>query len=1080
MKMPGRRKIYLLLAAFAVAVFAAVAAIAAAAQPTDAVPATAIPNVDPGLLSANLTEVIDRFYNIDAWNPADGTTTVASAETLDVLPYSPLIGDRSMRVTAPAGSSGVSVVREYAYPLNFTQAKWLTFGVCLPDDPGRSFTAQITVTWLDGTSYTASAPVSGDTWIVLLAKIGDSLPEQGSALVSAIELTLTAGDTLGFTAYFDALGISSQEGFYTAMTCLTDRWYAEGGDLGMSLDGTLTLVAEDTDPFIETQSLRYNSFIDADALRVRLVNGAGCKSVTFYYTTYEYPDFSTERSRTVEIQAASAPQTIYLPVTSDYVGQIRMVFNGELRGDIKILSIMPVSTYVSRDAGLATVTSCKVTSAETIRIEGTLSESGLKRLRGTTIELYELECWQTVEQLLNSSIEPVESVSATQSFAFEFSLYREDGSSRVNSKFALVAMRDGVPLLLDGYKYITNPEYLANVATEPTRPTLIRGAFPVVGEPYGGTAQTVIEVSLPELMSLTGTGVNFVSDGVVYAAESDYVEQLDELIRKSTESGVRVYLRLTTRYTGSAAAGRVFNYPGSSGSAVYAAFNTATVSGVSYLRAACEFLAGRYSAGDYRNGRVHGYIIGCSVETAYKYYNLGSASLSGFTVAYGNALRIAYNAVRMTAGAGPEVYAAFGSRWDIDLTAGARYIYDSRSLIDSLDNMFGEEGEIGWQPAFDPYPEEDDYFAYSDKTAGTDYTADRITMANIDLLCSYFTRQQLHYAGAPRGILLCERPAEIARAYRDTAKTTADYIYAVYKLSGASYSLISGFIITHAQAVDPTVFEYIDTQQSAVIAEPYKEVLGIDEWRSLIPAFDEATAVKRITTEKPFSGTLPDKTGMYALFSFESGTAGWVGTLDCESISGGNSFSGREGLLRVKFSPDSEHGGVYADFGYKLDLSIAPALGFELQLAALPNGVDGAELTLLLTDGTNTARATGFVYPGRWNTVYADFSDFTGLRACTRLVISLRGISHGADGAVTYTAIGEPVIMIGKINAYSAEHGDAELKRMFEDARDAALSQNVRKIDMQLVWITSGIIIVAASLWAVYIMARLRRKPDER
>ncbi|HPT84380.1 MAG TPA: DUF5722 domain-containing protein [Bacillota bacterium] len=1077
--MPSGRKIFRLIMSLA-AVLAIVLSIPGQNVEARDGDVRIIPNVDPGLLAANLTNIIDGFQSAEVWQPGDGTTAVAAVEQLDVLPYSPLEGARCLRVTAPAGAAVATVVRNFGYPLSLMEAKWLVFGVCLPDEPGRNFIARVTVTWVDGSSYSEVTSVQGEMWNAVLCKLnGDLTDTGGAAMVTSIELSLIAADTLGFTAYFDMLGYSSQDGFYTAMCCLTDKWYAEGGRLEMPGDGTLLLYAEDTDPFIETQALRYNYFAGADALRVRLSNGAGCKSVTYYYTTYENPEFSAERSRTVEIQAASAPQTVYLPITSDYVGQIRVVFDGELRGDIKIHSIMPVSTYVSRDAGLATITSCKVTSSETVRVEGTLSEAGLKRLRGTSLELYELQCWQSADAATLATLEPVETVSATQSFAFEFPLYRQDGSSRLNSKFALVGVRDGEPILLDGYKYITNPENLSKVSTEPSRPALIRGASPSVGEPYGGSAQTVIEVSLPDLMSLTGKGISFVSDGVVYAAESDYVESLDFMVRSATERGASVYLRLTTRYTGSVAAGRVFTYPGTSHTATYAAFNTATVSGVGYLRAACEFLAGRYSAGDYSNGRVHGYIIGCSVETAYRYYNLGSASLSEFTVAYGNALRIAYNAIRSVAGAGPELYAAFGPRWDIDLSAGARYVYDSRSLIDSLDAMFAEEGDIGWHPAFDPYPDEDGYLAFADKSACADYSADRITLANIELLCSYFMRQQLHYAGAPRSILLCERPAHIARAYRDAALATADYIYAVYKLSSPSCALVSGFIISHAQIIDPLVFEYIDTQDSAKVAEPYKAVLGISEWRELIPAFDEAQAIKRVVAKLQFADTAPgEMAGKYALFSFEDGTAGWEGTLDCESISGGNSFDGREGLLRVKLSAGAQFGGVYADFGYKLDLSIAPVIGFELMVAALPDGVSGAELTLLLTDGANVARAVGLVYPGKWNEVWADFSGFAGLRAATRLVISLRGVSFTESGGLVYADIGEPVLMINGINAYSSRYGDAELVKMFDTARNAAMMPDGRRINMQLVWLASGVIIVAASLWAVYILARLRRRDE--
>jgi hypothetical protein len=87
--------------------------------------------------------------------------------------------------------------------------------------------------------------------------------------------------------------------------------------------------------------------------------------------------------------------------------------------------------------------------------------------------------------------------------------------------------------------------------------------------------------------------------------------------------------------------------------------------------------------------------------------------------------------------------------------------------------------------------------------------------------------------------------------------------------------------------------------------------------------------------------------------------------------------------------PDRGYGGVYLAFDYKYDLSIAPYISFGLQLAALPDGVEKAELLLILTDGTNTAYASGAVESGGWNSVYADFAGFQGIRSCTRLMIVL-------------------------------------------------------------------------------------------
>ena len=122
-------------------------------------------------------------------------------------------------------------------------------------------------------------------------------------------------------------------------------------------------------------------------------------------------------------------------------------------------------------------------------------------------------------------------------------------------------------------------------------------------------------------------------------------------------------------------------------------------------------------------------------------------------------------------------------------TAGARYIYD-KAVVDRppLHNMFSEEGDIGWRLLLTRFPVEDDYYAFADRAAGADYTADCITIANIGPLCSFGASKQ-DYGGAPRPIQLCERSgAHMRCTYRDAAKATADYIYAVCKLSGLSYS----------------------------------------------------------------------------------------------------------------------------------------------------------------------------------------------------------------------------------------------------------------------------------------------------
>jgi heme/copper-type cytochrome/quinol oxidase subunit 2 len=66
--------------------------------------------------------------------------------------------------------------------------------------------------------------------------------------------------------------------------------------------------------------------------------------------------------------------------------------------------------------------------------------------------------------------------------------------------------------------------------------------------------------------------------------------------------------------------------------------------------------------------------------------------------------------------------------------------------------------------------------------------------------------------------------------------------------------------------------------------------------------------------------------------------------------------------------------------------------------------------------------------------------------------------------------------MLGSIYAYSAQYDDDKLADLFEAARDAALSQNSRRVDIKLVWLTVVVILAALSLWAIYIMARIRSR----
>lgn len=101
-------------------------------------------------------------------------------------------------------------------------------------------------------------------------------------------------------------------------------------------------------PFIETTSLRENSFSKSNGIRIAFIDNTECTSVTCYYKIGNESEYSEQHSCTVEVKDATLPEnniiSCILPITESDVTNFRIVFKGcKTDGDITILTIMPAS-----------------------------------------------------------------------------------------------------------------------------------------------------------------------------------------------------------------------------------------------------------------------------------------------------------------------------------------------------------------------------------------------------------------------------------------------------------------------------------------------------------------------------------------------------------------------------------------------------------------------------------------------------------------------------------------------------------------------------------------------------------------
>ncbi|WP_187414399.1 DUF5722 domain-containing protein [Nonomuraea sp. PA05] len=653
-------------------------------------------------------------------------------------------------------------------------------------------------------------------------------------------------------------------------------------------------------------------------------------------------------------------------------------------------------------------------------------------------ELYALDIWQDT----HSGEEPVATVGAGE---FRVEVPRMDGDQdRLYDKF--LAVGAGGPL---GEVHYADKLSFAAASQTP---------YPVLPGKKGlqvqmtddaeeiGVQHAGINLALDSVMmagpGAPGNTIEFVSQGRTYYFDRGAVAGLDAQVKPLSDNGVLVNLIVLVYNSGAAnsAARKLIHPDAELGKGTVYAFNTKTAEGEAYFTAAMEFFAQRYSQADERYGRAWGWIVGNEIDAQQFWYNMGPQDRDVFLEQYAKAMRLTAQAVRK-ADANARVYTSLTHFWTGAANADPKYTYKGRDVVDGLNALTKRQGDFAWNIAYHPYPENLFNPAFwNDKTATDSFDTMRITFKNIELLPRYLAQEHLTYGGERRRVILSEQGLN-SQDYsaKELELQAAAYAYAYYKVAFADG--IDSFILhrhvdhkqegglrlglwtwdeehsapSNAGERKPIheVFAAIDTERSLEVTEFAKKVIGISDWKDVIPGFDPAALAVR---EPPATvGTQLDAKPVAerVISGFETGTGGWrpsdnAAAVEQVAVDGGHA-------LRVRFERDLPGWSQYAKsykgadvlFGEPLDASRTTQLSVSVRVPESaddgfkPGNVFTAKIRAYGRDGA-VAEGVGAIDPALgWNRLTLDLSRWAPRAAISRVKVWVRG-SVGSDWAGSY------------------------------------------------------------------------------
>ncbi len=301
--------------------------------------------------------------------------------------------------------------------------------------------------------------------------------------------------------------------------------------------------------------------------------------------------------------------------------------------------------------------------------------------------------------------------------------------------------------------------------------------------------------------------------------------------------------------------GRLLQHPDMDPAGIYSMPNMTNPASVDCYAAALDFLTGRYSRADKKYGRCNHWIMHNEVDAGWEWTNMGEKTALIFMDTYIKSMRLCY-AIARKYNPNSEVFVTLTHYWA--WTSHPRF-YPSKDLMEMLIRYSKIEGDFQWAMAHHPYPQSlMEPKTWLDKQVDFTFNTPLITFANLEVLNAWIKLPEVLYKGKNKRTLWLSENGTNSKTYseQDLKEQAAGFAYTwkkMEKLNGidgfqwhnwfdnrGEGGLRIGLRRFPDDEKDPGgakpvwyVFKAADTKNENAVFDPYKEVIGIKDWKEV-------------------------------------------------------------------------------------------------------------------------------------------------------------------------------------------------------------------------------------------------------
>ena len=779
--------------------------------------------------------------------------------------------------------------------------------------------------------------------------------------------------------------------------------FAGNATLMRESDGSVLVSFRNTTPVLYAAVKPLADDSCGNAIRIVLANNSYCNVLKISYwkngALYE---------RQISIERRSGKQDYFLYV--DGVGNITDVnisLYGGSSGTVTLYGIGIVSVYDDDAENPGEITECTYRpQTKTVTVGGNIRHEIVSSVRGATVALYAFGMNDTVTEAYLKKAKPI----ATTPFSvrFEFSVPALSFSERFMQYVVAIVSAEGEILYW----------YTPTVPCTPSAGEAIP-AFKGVDTEHGSLAASadaglaIVDVYLDRMQSEKNNGLLHQTDGSYFYVDRSYVYGLDEEIEQYSNDGCQVYLRFLL------SGGSDYNVlHGSTPSSVETAHNGISLSGEqsrTALYAYTEFLCQRYAS----QGRMHGVILGRSVDLASAYNYVGDKTLAEYTELYGAALHVISEATKQSGAI--DLVVPLSDRYDTDGSVAGRVgSYPGRLFVVSLSKLIRDRFDGAFSVRVMLESSE-----APDLMNPREADPIRASVDNLEewedalsLLSKRYesVRDKYLYTWTPDGSLTAE-------------SLSAAYVYSYYKLATGQ---AAGFIL-HPEKIEGvatlrSLFEtvkYINTQEGKNRNREILFDLGAISWSELIPGVNEKSMVTRnVYVYKTYSIPASSIRGSYVMWDHKQGRSvyDWFASADCSTLR----VEDVEGMGRALVTTVSGEA-ICSEIVYNYSADEIMGAVDMLSVDVMILGEEGRtyELAFELCGETSSCLVNATAKSGERMTVYISTLQLDKSDS----VRNIRLFTAGEEQEEPYQ------ICIGYLAAHSNNLSDAELEEAILEAR---------------------------------------------